>query len=217
MNKKSGATLLLLLIVSAFSISFQLQTQKKKSSPEESYSSYWRKVDSLAKKGLNKSALETVMKIYEKSKAEKNDVQLVMAVIHRMKFSSFTEEDEVQKSIIGLKKEIAESEFPTNAILHSILAETYSGYYEQNRWKFMNRTETVNFNNDDISTWDLKKIFEQIVLEYRQSLDQKDKLEKIQVNVFDEILEKGNTAEARSFRPTLYDFPGTPRTEFLYE
>src|SRR5436190_13306182 len=116
MKNKTGLALLLLFCVSAFSISFQLQSPKKKSAPSESYDSYWRRVDSLAKKGLNKSALETVMKIYDKSKAEKNDVQLLKAVIHRMKFSSFTEEDELQKSISGLKKEISESKFPTNAI-----------------------------------------------------------------------------------------------------
>ena len=46
----------------------------------------------------------------------------------------------------------------------------------------MNRTETVDFKNDDITTWDLPKIFEQIVSEYRLSLVQKGKLQKIQVS-----------------------------------
>jgi len=208
MKNKLGVTLLIFYCVSTFSISFnqQKQTQKKKSPVNESYDGYWNRVDSLAKKGLNKSALETVMKIYEKAKAENNDIQFLKAIIHRMKFSSFTEEDNVQKNIASLKKECQESAFPASAILHSMLAETYRGYYQQNRWKFINRTETVDFNNEDINTWDLKKIFEQIVYEYRLSLDQKEKLERIQVNVFDEILEKGNTTEARNFRPTLYDF-----------
>jgi uncharacterized protein YfaS (alpha-2-macroglobulin family) len=208
MKNKLGVTLLIFYCLSAFSINLyqQRQTQKKKPAMDESFAGYWSKVDSLAKKGLNKSALETVMKIYEKAKAENNDIQILKAVIHRMKFSSFTEENNIQKSIADLKKECHESTFPASAIMHSMLAETYKGFYEQNRWKFMNRTETVDFNNEDINTWDLKKIFEQIVYEYRLSLDQKEKLERIQVNVFDDILEKGNTTEARNFRPTLYDF-----------
>jgi uncharacterized protein YfaS (alpha-2-macroglobulin family) len=208
MKNKLGVTLLIFFCASAFSISIfqQNQSQKKTSGSGDSYASYWNRVDSLAKKGLNKSALEVVMQIYEKSRAEKNDNQFIKAAIHRMKFSSYTEEDNIQKSIAELKKDCSESTFPTNAILHSMLAETYLGYYQQNRWRFMNRTETVNFNNDDINTWDLKKIFEQIVNEYKRSLDQKEKLQKIQAGIFDDVIVKGSSTEARNFRPTLYDF-----------
>ncbi len=217
MKNKLGF-LLIFLCVSAYSLNYfqtTKQQSKKQSGSSESYSSYWNKVDSLEKKGLNKSALETVMKIYAKSKAENNTSQLLKSVIHRMKFESHTEEDNIKKSISDLKDDCAKAHFPANAILHSMLAETYWNYYQQNRWKFMNRTETVDFKNDDISTWDLKKIFEQTVSEYRRSLDMQNKAMNIQVDIFDEVLAKGNTEEARKFRPTLYDFLAHRAVDFF--
>ena len=50
------------------------------------YGKEWKKVDSLAAKGLTKSALEVVQGIYDKAKAENNASQFVKAIIHRMKF-----------------------------------------------------------------------------------------------------------------------------------
>ena len=209
MKNKILLTISFVFCATAFSFNYFLQQKKqpqKKSQPPVAFSKYWLTVDSLEKKGLNKSALETVMKVYKKSLDEQNLPQLIKAIIHRMKFESFTEEDAVRKSIAALKGDIEKTPFPASAILHSMLAETYWNYYEQNRWKFMNRTQTADFSNDDISTWDLKKILEQTVSEYRRSLDSSSKEKKIQVNVFDEIIQKGNTDEARRFRPTLYDF-----------
>ena len=106
---------LLLLVVS---VAF-VQQQSKKKQPAKTtihstgpYGQEWAKVDSLSKKGLSKSALEAVMNIYQKAKAEKNAPQLVKAVIHRMKFQSYTEEDAMKKIIADLKKESSEAPFP---------------------------------------------------------------------------------------------------------
>ncbi|MEO8085956.1 MAG: alpha-2-macroglobulin family protein [Bacteroidota bacterium] len=209
MKKKLSILLVTFFCATAFSFNYFQTTKqqtKKKITTIESYTASWARVDSLSKKGLNKSALEIVMKIYNKSKAENNTPEFLKAVIQRMKFTSYTEEDNIKKSIADLKKDCAETSFPANAILHSMLAETYWSFYQQNRWKFINRTETVDFKSDDINTWDLKKIFEQTVNEYRRSLDNSDKEMKVQVNIFDEVITNGNTSEARKFRPTLYDF-----------
>src|SRR4051812_16038786 len=59
--------------------------QNKAQTRPFTYDQYWKKVDSLAKKGLSRSALEVVMDVYQKAKAENDPEQLVKAVIHRMK------------------------------------------------------------------------------------------------------------------------------------
>ncbi len=219
MKNKLIITLLVLFCASAFSLAYLKQQQKSKKKPVTlvagSYSQYWNTVDSLQKKGLNKSALDVVMKIYNRSKNENNPEQLVKAVIHRMKFTSYTEEDAVKKMISDLTKDCSEAKFPANSILHSMLAETYWNFYQQNRGKFIGRSETVNFKGDDINTWDLKKILEQTVNEYRLSLDLPDNEMKVQLNVFDEVLVKGSTDETRKFRPTLYDFLAHRAVDFF--
>jgi len=181
------------------------QTTGSKKIPE-TYAQLWMQVDSLEKKGLNQSALEITERIYQKAKSDSHAPQLVKAVIHRMKYQSYTEEDAVKKIISGLKTEISEAQFPVRPLLHSMLAETYWKYYQQNRYRFLNRTETVNYSKDDISTWDLKKILGETESEYALSLADEQRSMFAQVNIFDDVIEKGKPDEARKFRPSLFDF-----------
>ena len=74
-----------------------------------SYEKEWKRVDSLQNKGLTKSALEIVTAIYTKAKAEKNTNNFIRAIIERMKFESYIEEDSYVKAIGDLEKEAAEA------------------------------------------------------------------------------------------------------------
>jgi len=146
------------------------------------------------------------LSIYKKASTENNTSQLVKAVIHRMKFQSTLEEDAMKKLIADLKKEISEARFPARPLLHSMLAETYWRFYEQNRYRFLSRTETAEYKNEDINTWDLKKILNETLHEYSLSLADEDSSKRTQVSVYDDVIEKGNSDEARKFRPALFDF-----------
>ncbi len=168
------------------------------------YEKEWKKVDSLAKKGLNKSALDVVTGIYDKAKAENNASQFVKAIIHRMKFEQQMEEYSLVKALNKLNEEAKEAKFPVKPVLHSMIAECYWQYYQNNRWTFYNRTPTTNFENSDITTWDLKTIFDQVIKNYQLSLSASDSLKRTPLNVYDDILVK--YTNSRKFRPTLYDF-----------
>ena len=52
-------------------------------------------------------------------------------------------------------------------ILHSMIAEQYWNYYQNNRYRFLRRTQTVEFKQEDMRTWDLKKIVEQVILHFK--------------------------------------------------
>ena len=203
---------ILLSAATIFSVAFQEKSSKKKNSENKSrvfsgsYEKEWARVDSLFKKGLNTSALDVVMTIYEKAKKENNAPELVKAVIHRMEFQSYTEEDVMKKIIAELKKECSEASFPARPLLHSMLAETYWKFYQENRYRFLNRTETADFKNDDINTWDLRKILNETINEYKLSLADEDSSKNVQVAVFDAVIEAGKPEESRKFRPSLYDF-----------
>jgi hypothetical protein len=168
------------------------------------YEKEWTKVDSLTKKGLTKSALDVVNGIYAKAKIESNSSQFVKAIIHRMKFEQYMEEYSLVKALNKLNEEAKEAKFPVKPILQSMIAESYWNYYEQNRWNFYNRTETVNFDNDDITTWDLKTIFNQVIKNHQAALANSDSLKRTPLNIYDDILVK--YTNGRKFRPTLYDF-----------
>src|SRR3989344_5065193 len=140
------------------------------------YAKLWKRVDSLTNKGLTKSALEVVNGIYTLAKKEDNAPQFVKAILKRMKLESYMEEFSLEKSINTLSTEIAGSKFPAKPVIQSILADAYWQYYQNNRWKFLNRTNTVNFKNDDVSTWTLNKLLSETINLYNESLKNTDSL-----------------------------------------
>ena len=167
------------------------------------YKEEWKKIDSLEQNGLTKSALQEVKKIYQKAKKEDNYQQVLKSLIVKAKFQSLVEENAFTTTIQEITLEATKSDYPLDPLLHSIIAEMYWQYYKMNRWKFQNRTTTVNFNHSDISTWDLKKIIHTTKQQYLLSLQNIDSLKRTPVEVFDELIIEKN---ARKYRPFLYDF-----------
>ncbi len=212
MNAKKITTVALMFIATVlislgfFSKTFTKQTDTLLSfNKVDSYEKQWKRVDSCEKKGLTESALKIVNGIYAKAKSENNAPQFVKAILHRMKFESYKEEFSLEKSIFKLRDEANEAKFPIKPVLHSILADAFYQYFQNNRWKFYNRTSTVNFKNDDIETWDLKAITNAIIINYKASLENTDSLKRTKIDIYDAIINKGTT-ECRAWRPTLYDF-----------
>ena len=63
------------------------------------------------------------------------------------------EEESTVKNIQQLEKEILTTTEPARSILNSILAELYWNYFQQHRYQLYNRTETIDFKKNDITTW----------------------------------------------------------------
>ncbi|MFO0322950.1 MAG: alpha-2-macroglobulin family protein [Bacteroidota bacterium] len=180
----------------------------------DNYDKLWQRVDSCERNSLTTSALTVVQMIYKKAKIENNASQFVKAVLHRMKFEQFKEEFSLEKSILKLRDEANEAKYPIKPVLQSILADAFWQYFQNNRWKFYNRTTTVNFKNDDIETWDLKAITNAVITNYKTSLSNSDSLKRTKIDIYDDILILG-TPECRALRPTLYDFLAHRALSFL--
>lgn len=168
------------------------------------YAELWTKVDSLEKDGLYKSALDVVNTIFSKAQTDENAPQIVKSVIFRMKYNSYLEEDDFILALAELNSLSEKEEFPIKQLIHSVTAEVYWNYYQSNRWAFMNRTQTVNFENKDVRTWDLKTISEHVNKHFLLSLESADSSQHTDLSDFKDILEQETTD--RALRPTLYDF-----------
>ncbi len=165
----------------------------------------WKKVEQFELKRLPKSALTEVEKIYKKAKKEGNDPQLIKTLLYKSKFALTLEEDAQLNIINTLKKEAAEHKFPTKNMLEGIIADIYWQYFQQNRWKFYNRTNTAKkVDSTDFRTWDLQTIFEETHFHYKQSLVNGLQLQKTDLKQFDDILLLQKNS--KKYRPTLYDF-----------
>jgi len=185
-----------------------------KASATESYTQVWNAVDSLSSNGLTQSAHDTAVGIYKRAKAADNADQIIKALVYDIKLSSFKEEDAFVKTLSRLNMEISAAKFPVAQVLHSMLAECYWHYYQNNRWRFYNRTQTQNFDLKDIHTWDLRTIMEKMTQEYELSLKDADTLKKTPVKIYNEIIDNRSTGD--SLRPTLYDFLSHRAIDFFF-
>jgi len=167
------------------------------------YNTLWKKVDSLVnKKGLTRSALDEVNKIYALAKNEKQDAQLIKALIYQIHLQEITEDEAVTKGIARLENEIKTSAEPARSILNSLLAEKYYSYFEEQRYQLYNRTSTTNFKKEDVATWGLDDFHHTISALYLASLKDAQLLQQTKLEPYDPVIIKGN---ARYLRPTLYD------------
>ena len=84
----------------------------------------------------------------------------------------------------------------------SLAANLYLRYLQQNRYRFYGRTNTVDFNKNDIATWTLEDLHKKISDLYLQSIRNEGLLKQTKLEPFNAIITKGNV---RNLRPTLYD------------
>ena len=155
---------------------------------DKDYETTWKKVDSLDKLMQPRSALELVEQIYQQAKSENNTPQLIKANLYRIKLMAGFEENALIKAIHQIENEISTAGTPEKQLLHSIEAELYWRYYQTNRYKILNRTTTVNFVQEDIATWDARKLADAAIENYQLSLTDKEELQKINIESFKPIL-----------------------------
>ena len=178
----------------------------------DTYKKDWRIVDSLEQNGLTKSALEQVLKIQEKAQFDKNHEQIVKTLMIKAKLQSYVEEGAFVTTMNELNFEADKAKYPLKPVIHSLIGEMYWMYYQNNRWKFYNRSETINFDNKDITTWDLKKITDASIKHYLLSINSIDSLKRTPIETYNEII---ITKNARDYRPFLYDFLAHRAIDYL--
>lgn len=190
-------------------VNINKQTMKPDDKPlhfnsTKDFNKEWASVDSLDDKGLPKSALELVDKIYKKAFAENNAAQVIKARIYQLKYRNMIEEDAFETILNDLIKDAKIMKFPYGPVYHSIASEMYWMYYQNNRWKFNKRSETVNFQNDDIKTWDLNRLADACIKHYIKSLENEDSLKRTPISEIKAVIDLGSGTDG--LRPTLYDF-----------
>ncbi|MEN8123138.1 MAG: hypothetical protein ABFS35_22560, partial [Bacteroidota bacterium] len=168
------------------------------------YKEKWQKIDSLEQKGLPKSALEVVNEILVQAKKDEISEQVIKSFIYRLKYKNKNEENAFEALCHELDSAVKDATFPDNAVMHTMLADMYWWYYQNNRYKFRNRSNTVNFDNKDMQTWTLDNLVGEIIKNYTLSLSNIEGLKKINIKDYKELVRFGSKAE--NLRPTLYDF-----------
>ena len=188
----------LLLLLVLFSITLAAQTT------DTTYAKRWLDIDTtFFNRGLTRSALTKVNSLYQQAKKDKRPAQVTKALLYRMYLEQNIKEYNVNEELALIKKEIAETpERPARSVLMNILAQKYQQYYERERYRIFNRTNTGTFKEEDIATWTVEDLHKVITHWYQQSLLHKQALQQQSITRFDALLNQYNS---KVFRPTLYD------------
>ncbi|MEW4925111.1 MG2 domain-containing protein [Algibacter sp. 2305UL17-15] len=199
---KHSLFLVMILLFSTFS-----------NAQNSNYEDLWSEVEKLENKGLPKSALKIVERIQTKANTAKNHPQLIKTMLFKSKYALIIEEDAQLNIINDFKTAIAENEFPVKNVLESILANLYWQYFQQNRWKFYNRTKTSEkVDKEDFRTWDLQTLFDDIHKHYQKSLNNGLLLQLEPLDKYDALL--NTQKDSKIYRPTLFDFLSHTALEF---
>jgi hypothetical protein len=169
------------------------------------YDISWKTVDSLDRQGLQKSALELVSVIMEKAVKEQNQPQQIKALFYQLKYQQILEEDAFVKALQHIDTLRKTNQIPLTQILTSAKAEMLWNYFQNNRYRFYNRSTTANFDLGDVTTWDLKTLLNESQKLYMASLENKETLQQIKLKDYEYIL-AFSTDEGFESTPTVFDF-----------
>jgi Bacterial Alpha-2-macroglobulin MG10 domain/Alpha-2-macroglobulin family/MG2 domain len=188
------------------------KTQQSNLSMNHDYEKAWLEIDSLEQQGLPKSALAKTEDLLKIAKAEKAQPQVIKCLIYKGKYKSQLEEDGLFEAIEELKLETEQADGPARNILQSITAELYAGYLDNNYWRFRDRTQTVDFENDDLRTWTVEQLTAEASRLYLASLSGEN-LKSTPIGEFDILLTRGENSAG--LRPTLFDFLANRAIEYF--
>lgn len=170
----------------------------------QSRAELWRKVDEAKSKGLPQTAIEHLNQIYELAQKENHMVDAVKSLCDRIVQECNIQGNKPEEKITRLETEITKADAKVKPLLNIILAKWYWHYYNNNSYRFINRSRSEGLDEKDFTTWDLPKLFAHIGNLYENVLAQEEMLKGISIKTLEGFLEPGNQPE--NLRPTLFDF-----------
>jgi uncharacterized protein YfaS (alpha-2-macroglobulin family) len=166
--------------------------------------SEWEAVKAARYKGLPKTAITNLDVIISGAMKEKAYAEAVKAIGEKIELEGQVEGNKPEEKITRMQARIETAPSEMKPLMETILAHWYWQYYQQNRWRFLQRTRTVSQPAGDFTTWDLPRIMAEISRHFQTALAADKWLKETPVESWGDLLDKGTMADA--YRPTLYDF-----------
>lgn len=164
----------------------------------------WKKVDEAISQGLPRTAITNLEPIIQGALKDKAYAEAVKALGKKLVLEGNIQGNKPEEKIIRLEAELPKAPKEMTPMLDTLLAHWYWQYFEQNRWRFMQRTATAEAPGKDFTSWDLPRLFAEIDKQFQKALAAEAALKATPINAWDDLLQKGTMPDA--YRPTLYDF-----------
>jgi hypothetical protein len=172
----------------------------------------WQKVYEARDKGLPKTAIGELNPIIADAMQNKRYAEAIKAIATKIAFEGQIEGNKAEEKITRLQEEIEKAPVEMKPVMETILAHWYWQYFQQNRWRFMQRTQTTEAPGKDFTAWDLPRILTEIDKHFTVALANEKVLKSTPVDQFNDLLERGSMPDA--YRPTMYDFLAHEAVQF---
>lgn len=171
----------------------------------------WDAVKAAQDKGLPQTAIAELKKIYPIEIAKKAYGRALKAITLQIFLESNIAGNKPEVKVNRMKEELARAGRQMRPLMNTVLAQWYWQYYNQNRYRFLDRTQTSNLSEEDFTTWDLPRLFSEIDGIYQDLLHDEGTLRSMKTADFKEVITAGNVP---ALRPTLFDFVAYQALEF---
>lgn len=208
MKRHQSYILSFILVIAAATI---IWAQNNKLTSKEVH---WNQVELYADKNLPESALKEVEIILAQAKKEKNFPEIIKAMVYKMRFTLDKNPDETEKIIQEFEDYTNSVKNPVEkALMHSMTAELYLRYYQNDQYRINQRTDIQGFVPEDMKEWTKNIFIDKIVEHADLSLENPDLLKETNSLKYAAIIEQGE--DSRTIQPTLFDFLSYREIELL--
>jgi len=164
----------------------------------------WQQIAQAQKDKLPKTEMKLLDAVYQSAIADKVYPEAVRAMCQRIGVEASINQPAAPFAIKKLNQRADEVSDELKPITNAILANWFYQYFQQNRWRFAQRSHTATTVSDDIETWDLRRILQEIDGAFSNALAAKETLKTIPVSDYEQLLKKGSVDDTH--RPTVFDF-----------
>jgi hypothetical protein len=178
--------------------------------PQGARAAAWKKVEQALEEGKPKSALEALAGVEKSAIGDKAWAEAARAIATRVFTETGDQAADESDRIVRLAAEIEKAPPETRAVLEAIRANWTWGFYQQNQWRYRERTQGGADAGDlsKIAAWDLPTILREIRTRFSVAVGapgspERATLQKLPVGEWDAIIKKGTMPDA--YRPTVWD------------
>jgi len=191
-NHVKGLVCALLLLVTAYT------------SEAGSREDLWSQVYETIEKRWPQTAIAVLEQIIPLALQDQAHAEATKAICLKISLEGQIQGNKVEEKIVRLETEIVKAPDQMKPVMETILAYWYWQYFQQNRWRFIQRTQTAEPPGADFTTWDLARILAEIDWHFTVALSAEQELKAIPIEQYDDLLEEGTVPD--TYRPKLYDF-----------
>ncbi len=164
----------------------------------------WQQVEEAQNSGLPQTAIEHLRVIQASAQQDGAHAEALKALGMKLAIESSLDQPAAPKMIRGLEAALPELPPAMRPLAQGLLANWYFSYFQQNRWRFSQRSQTEAPPSDDFETWDLPQFLRHVDGLYRLALADEALLQQVPIADVAAILTDLPIAD--EYRPTLFDF-----------